>query len=85
MTDNIGRDQLRALAERRIRLEDEKDALVSDIAELNGEAKSLGYSPKVFNAAIKRARMTAEQREDADNFQIELDLYVTAIEGPSDE
>ena len=79
--DNIGKDQLRALAERRVRLEEEREALTSDIKEINAEAKALGYSPKAFNAAIKRYRMTGEQREQFDLFEEEAHLYYEAISG----
>lgn len=81
MTDNVGREQLKALADRTIRLEDEKDALVSDIDEVKAEAKALGYSLKVFNAAVKVARMTPEKREEYANFQMELELFVDVIDG----
>ena len=66
MSDNIGTAALKAFAERRIRLEDEKDALAEDISAVNAEAKSAGYSPRVFNAAVKRARMSPEKRAEAE-------------------
>jgi len=77
--DNVGRDQLRALAQRKIRLEEEKDALVSDIGEINAEAKALGYNTRAFNTAVKIARMTAEKREAHDQYELELQTYVEAI------
>lgn len=76
---NIAREELRELAARRIRLEDERDALGDDIGEINQEAKNAGYSPRAFNAAVKRARMPADKREQADNLQMEIDLYCEII------
>lgn len=75
---------LRSLAERRIRLEDERDALSADITEINGEAKAHGYTPRTFSQAIKIARMTPEKREQYDNGQMELSLYLDALDGGSE-
>lgn len=80
-TDNIGREQLRAYAERVIRLEDEKQAITDDLKELAAEIKAQGYSPKVFKAALKRHRMTAEDREQADLFEQEVHLYSEVMDG----
>jgi len=80
-TDNIGSAALKAFAARRIRLEDEKDALAEDISAVNAEAKSAGYSPRVFNAAVKRARMSPEKRAEAEQFEMEFALYCDAIIG----
>jgi uncharacterized protein (UPF0335 family) len=79
--DNVGRDQLRALAQRKIRLEEEKDALVSDIGEINAEAKALGYNTRALNAAIKKVRMTPEKRAEQDQYEMELSLYCDTLLG----
>lgn len=84
MTDNIGKDELRAYAERFVRLDEERQALVSDISELKAEVKGRGYNLKAFAAAIKRHRMTAEQREQFDLFEEETALYLGAIEGAAE-
>lgn len=80
-TDNIGREQLRAYAERVIRLEDEKQAITDDLKELASEIKAAGYSTKAFKAALKRHRMTAEDREQADLFDQEVSLYSEVMDG----
>lgn len=79
--DNIGAAALKALASRRIRLEDKRDALGEDIASINAEAKSGGYNLRAFNASVKRARMTPEKRAEAENLQMEIDLYCEHIIG----
>lgn len=81
MTDNVGREKLKAYAERVARLEEEKDAIVSDIAEIKKELKQEGYSTKAFNAALKRHRMTGEERNQADLFDEETALYLDAMDG----
>lgn len=85
MTDNTGKAQIKAYAERITRLEDEALALKEDLKEVRSEAKSNGFNTKALNAAIKFHRMTSEQRQEAEQFQMELDLYVDAIEGVSNE
>jgi uncharacterized protein (UPF0335 family) len=85
MSDNTGKAQIKAYAERIIRLEDEAVALKEDLKEVRSEAKSNGFNTKVLNAAIKFHRMTSQQRQEAEQFQMELDLYVDAIEGLSDD
>lgn len=78
--DNIGASALKAFAERRVRLEEERDALSEDITAINGEVKSSGYTLKAFNAAIRKLRMTPEKRAQADLFEEETMLYLNAIE-----
>lgn len=80
-TDNVGRAEIRSYAERITRLDEERLALVADIAEIRAECKSRGFNVKALNAAIKRHRMTGEQREQFDLFEEESALYLSAIEG----
>lgn len=80
-TDNIGREQLRAYAERVIRLEDEKQAITDDLKELASEIKAAGYSTKAFKSALKRHRMSSEDREQADLFESEVELYTEVMDG----
>ena len=79
MTDNLGRDKLRSYADRLTRLDDERLALVEDMKTIRSEAKAEGYNVKALNAAIKRARMTAEQREAHEQFELELETYCSVI------
>lgn len=85
MTDNIGSEKLRSFAQRRARLEDEKDALSEDISTINAEAKAEGYNLRAFNMAVKRYRMTPEKRAEAEQLQMEFELYVGSIMGFEDD
>lgn len=80
-TDNIGSAKLRSYAERIIRLTEEAEALASDISEVRKEAKLEGYNLKALNGAIRRARMTSEQRDEFESLQVEMDLYFDNIVG----
>ena len=80
-TDNVGRAEIRSYAERIIRLDDERQTLVDDIKEIRAECKSRGFNVKALNAAIKRHRMTGDEREQYDLFEEEAHLYLSAIEG----
>jgi uncharacterized protein (UPF0335 family) len=81
MSDNVGRAEIRSYAERIIRLDDERQTLVDDIREIRAECKSRGFNVKALNAAIKRYRMTGEEREQFDLFEEETHLYFEAISG----
>lgn len=78
--DNIGKSKLRDFAMRIARLEDEKTALAEDIKTVKAEASGEGYNVKALAAAIKKHRMTPEQRSQADLFEEESHLYLSAIE-----
>lgn len=80
-SDNIGRDKLRSYADRINRLDDERIALVEDIKTVKAEASADGYNVKALNQAIKRARMTPEQRSEAEAMQMEFELYVSVLDG----
>jgi len=81
MTDNLGRDKLRSYAERLTRLDDERIALVEDIRNVKAEAAGEGYSVKALTAAIKRANLTPEKRQEAEQYDMDFDLYLNAIQG----
>jgi uncharacterized protein (UPF0335 family) len=72
----IAADRLRAFIERVERLEEEKAALATDIKEVYGEAKSLGFDPKIMRQIIRLRKMdTAEQQE----LEALLDTYKHAL------
>lgn len=79
--DNIGSAKLRNYAERLQRLDGERLALVEDIKSVRAEASSDGYNVKALNAALKRLGMTPEKREEAVQLEMEIDLYVSTIQG----
>ena len=79
--DNVGRAEIRSYAERIIRLDDERQTLVDDIKEIRAECKARGFNVKALNSAIKRYRMTGDQREQFDLFEEEAHLYYEALQG----
>ena len=80
-TDNVGKTKLRSYAERLTRLLDEQTALGEDIKAVRQEAASDGYNVKALNKALKLLAMTVEKREEAEQLELEIDLYVTTISG----
>jgi uncharacterized protein (UPF0335 family) len=82
---NIAADQLRSFIERVERLEEEKATIADDIKDVYGEAKSVGYDPKVMRALI---RIRKKDISEHNAFQDVLDTYLAAlgmIEGFADE
>jgi len=79
--DNVGKTKLRSYAERLTRLLDEQTALGEDIKAVRQEAASDGYNVKALNKALKLLAMTVEKREEAEQLELEIDLYVTTISG----
>lgn len=72
----IAADRLRAFIERVERLEEEKAALATDIKEVYGEAKALGFDPKIMRQIVRLRKMdTAEQQE----LEALLDTYKHAL------
>ncbi len=74
--DEIAGDQLKTIAERINRLEEEKKTIADDIKEVYAEAKGHGYDTKILRKAIKLAQR--DQTEVAEDEAI-LDLYSQAI------
>ncbi len=74
--DEIAGDQLKTIAERINRLEEEKKTIADDIKEVYAEAKGHGYDTKILRKAIKLAQR--DQNEVAEEEAI-LDLYSQAI------
>ena len=76
MTDTVQHDHLKALVERRERLEAVKGDAVDDIKELNAEVKSFGFDMKVFNQVIARRKLDRDAVAEADAL---LDMYEGAL------
>lgn len=55
--------QLRALLERRERLEEEKATIGEDIKELNAEVKGAGFDMKAFNEMVKLRKLDPTERK----------------------
>lgn len=74
--DGIAADRLRSIIERIERLEEERKAMTSDIADIYKEAKSAGFDVKVLRQLVaERRKEPAEVEEQASL----LDLYKNAL------
>lgn len=72
----VSGDRLRSFIERIERLEEEKKVIAEDIKEVYGEAKSIGFDPKIIRKVIKLRKMDKEARLEEDQL---TDLYLVAI------
>lgn len=72
----VARDQLRAFVERIERLESEKADIASDIKDVYGEARSMGFDTKQLRrlVAIRKKDERVRMEEDAI-----LDVYLSAL------
>ncbi len=68
--------QLRAFVERVERLEEEKAALMADIREVYGEAKSHGFDTKIMRQIVRLRKMDSDDRAEQEAL---LDLYKSAL------
>jgi uncharacterized protein (UPF0335 family) len=86
MTQPLGsnaRSQLQSFAERIQRLEEEKKALLGDIADTYEEAKSTGLNPKALKRAIKELSLEGDKRQLTLAFEWEVDAYRDALGIPT--
>lgn len=67
---------LYSFVERLERLDEERAALVSDMKEVREEAKGTGFDTKIINQVIRRRKMDAGDRQNAD---ATLELYEEAV------
>ncbi|MDB5490340.1 MAG: hypothetical protein JWO78_189 [Micavibrio sp.] len=56
--------RLRSFIERIERLEGEKSELAEDIKEVYGEAKAIGYDPKIMRKIVRMRKMDVEKRQE---------------------
>ena len=75
-TGGIAVERLRSLIERIERLEEEKQALASDVRDIYAEAKSAGFDTKVMKTIIKLRKMEASDRDEQEHL---LDTYKKAL------
>lgn len=68
--------QLKSLVERVERLEEEKDALTTDIREVYAEAKGHGFDTRVVRQVIRVRKMDKADRQEQESI---LDLYMSAL------
>jgi len=66
MSDIIQAEQLKLLIERIERLEEEKKGIADDIKDVYGEAKAVGYDPKIMRTVVRLRRMEKNDRDEMD-------------------
>ena len=76
MSDIIQADQLRLLIERIERLEEEKKGISDDIKDVYGEAKAVGYDPKIMRTIVRLRRMEKNDRDEMDSL---VETYRAAL------
>lgn len=72
----IAADRLRSLIQRIERLEEERKALGSDIADIFAEAKSAGFDVKVLKSILKIRKQEPKEVEEQESL---LDVYRRAL------
>lgn len=72
----VARDQLRSFIERIERLEEEKKTIADDIKDVFGEAKGMGFDPKILKEVIKIRKMDRDERMEREAI---LDTYLAAL------
>jgi len=73
---NVAADKLKAFVDRIERLEEDKAGIVSDIADVYGEAKSNGFDVKALRSIIKLRKLAENERTEAEYM---LDLYKRSL------
>lgn len=74
--DNSAAEQLRSIIERIERLEEEKTNIASDIKDIYGEAKSMGYDVKIIRKVISLRKKQPHELEEEEQL---LSLYRMAV------
>jgi uncharacterized protein (UPF0335 family) len=70
------KEQLRSIIERIERLEEEKNAIASDIRDIYAESKGNGYDVKALRAIVRMRKQDAGERAEQDAI---LELYMHAL------
>ena len=73
----IAVEKLRSLIERIERLEEERNAISSDIRDIFAEAKSAGFDVKTMRTILKIRKMDAADRDER---EILLETYKKALD-----
>lgn len=68
--------RLRAIIERLERLEEDKQAVMTDMKEVFAEAKGEGYDVKVLRKVLRTRKIDKAKRQEEDAI---LDLYLSAL------
>ena len=72
----VAAERLRSFIERIERLNEEKDAILSDQKEVYAEAKGEGYDTKILRQVIRIRKMDRADRQEQEAL---LELYLSAI------
>jgi uncharacterized protein (UPF0335 family) len=78
---NFAKDQLKSIVGRIERLNEEKDALSKDIAEIYVEAKGNGFDRKIIRKVVAIRKKDAAERSTEEEM---IDLYLSAVQGEMD-
>ncbi len=73
---NSADDRLRLLIERVERLEEEKKGIADDVKDVYGEAKAVGYDPKIMRKIVALRKMKPDDRREQ---QLILETYANAL------
>lgn len=73
---NSSDDRLRLLIERIERLEEEKKGIADDIRDVYGEAKAVGYDPKIMRVIVRYRKMKTDDRAEMEAL---LETYKIAL------
>jgi len=73
---SVAADQLKSFVERIERLEEEKQTISDDIADVFAEAKANGYDVKILRQVIRIRRQDKAEREEMEAI---LELYLQAL------
>lgn len=79
MTENttgVAGDQLKAIIERIEKLEEEKKAIATDIAEVYAEAKGNGFDASIIREIVRLRKQDAAERDEHETI---LGLYLAAL------
>lgn len=74
--DGAAREKLKQVVARIEKLEEEKAEVLSQIKDVFGEAKSMGYDVKALRAVVRLRKQDRQKREEA---QTILDTYLLAL------
>ena len=69
-------DRLRLLVERIERLDEEQRGIGDDKKDVYGEAKAVGYDPKIIRKVVQLRRMKPDDRAEQEAI---LDVYKAAL------
>jgi len=74
--NSVDRDKLKDFVERIERLDEDKDAITTDIREVYGEAKAVGFDTKILRRVIALRKMDRDERLEQETL---IDLYLSAL------